>query len=740
LPKQDIPLSIETVTLPIEGMTCASCVARVETALKRVNGVSAAAVNLATERATVKIDPSRVSMHQLAAAVQNAGYVLRLPEEHESSPPAASEANRLQADLILSAILTVPILVLSMLSMLSSYSSWSPLSVVQTNVLLLALTTPVLLYAGRRFFRGLARTAKHRAADMNTLVAVGTGSAFLYSALVTLLGMADQSAPAHVYFDTTAVIITLILFGRYLEARAKQHASDAIRQLMALRPSTASVMREGVEIAVSIDEVHIGDLVRVRPGERIPVDGTIREGATSVDESMVTGESLPVEKRAGGMLVGGTMNKNGSVLFEATAVGKGTMLAQIVRIVEEAQGSKAPVQALADKVAAVFVPIVMAVALLAFLGWYLMGGIGLAASLVNFVSVLVIACPCALGLATPTAIMVGTGVGAKLGILLKNAQSLERAQAIDTVVIDKTGTLTEGRPALTDVERLGAIDEGKLLRFTASLELRSEHPVGQAIVEGAQGRKIPVVEPSAFEAVEGFGITGIVDGVTVIVGNSGLMTERGVPTEDARAVGERLSREGKTAVFVALDGRPAGVLGIADRLKDTTPDAISDLKALGLDVIMLTGDHRKAAEYIASKAGIDRVIAEVFPGAKARTIQEIQNEGKIVAMVGDGINDAPALATADVGIALGTGTDVAMESADITLMKGDLTGVPQAIRLSRRMMRTIRQNLFWAFAYNVVGIPLAAFGMLHPMIAAGAMAFSSVSVVTNSLRLKRFAG
>jgi len=720
-------------------MTCASCVTRVETALKRVDGVSAATVNLATERATVTIDPSRVSVDQLALAVKDAGYVLHSPAEQEFPSSPRSEPERLRADLILSAVLTVPIMGLSMLSALSSYPSWLPLSPTQSNGVLLILTTPVLLYAGRRFFRNTVNAAKHFTADMNTLVAVGTGSAFLYSALVTLFGMAGSFTTAHVYFDTSAAIITLILLGRYLEARAKQRASDAIRQLMALRPSTATVMRDGREVVVPIGEVRTSDLVRVRPGERIPVDGTIREGITTVDESMLTGESLPVEKCVGGTLVAGTMNGNGSVLFEATAVGGSTVLAQIVRIVEEAQGSKAPVQALADKVAAVFVPVVIAIAILTFFGWYVIGGIGLAASLVNFVSVLVIACPCALGLATPTAIMVGTGVGARLGILLKNAQSLERAHAIDTVVIDKTGTLTEGHPSLTDVKKLGSVDEERLLRITASIESRSEHPVGRAIVEGARTREISIVEPSAFEAVTGFGVSGVVDGVKVLVGNNTLMRENGVLMGNVVAEGERLSEQGKTAVFIALDGYIEGVLGVADRVKSTTPDAINDLKVLGLDVMMLTGDHRNAAEYIASIAGINRVIAEVLPGAKADAIRRVQSEGKTVAMVGDGINDAPALATADVGIALGTGTDVAMESADITLMKGDLTGVPQAIRLSRRMMRTIRQNLFWAFVYNVVGIPLAASGMLHPMIAAAAMAFSSVSVVGNSLRLRRFA-
>jgi P-type Cu+ transporter len=482
-----------------------------------------------------------------------------------------------------------------------------------------------------------------------------------------------------------------------------------------------------------------GDHVRIRPGEKIPVDGKVLRGRTSVDESLVTGESLPVEKREGDRLIGGTVNKNGSVLYEATEVGSGTVLAQIIRLIEEAQGSKAPAQALADRVAAVFVPVVILVAILTFGAWYLVGGVGFSASLVNCVAVLVIACPCALGLATPTAIMVGTGVGANLGILIRNVESLERARSVDTVVLDKTGTLTEGHPGVCDIVPLLHQSEDELLRLAASAEAMSEHPVATAILEEARRRNLQFKEAESFRAVSGFGVVAAVDGIEVLAGNRALMAERGVPVE-GDVIEERFSAEGKTPLFIAHGGRLAGVLAVADPLKATTREAIRDLRALGVECIMVTGDHPGVAARIAGEAGINRFVAEILPGEKAAKIREYQAEGKIVAMVGDGINDAPALATADVGIALGTGTDVAMESADITLMNGNIAGVARAIRLSRRMVRTIRQNLFWAFIYNIVGIPLAAFGLLHPMIAASAMAFSSVSVVSNSLRLKRCTG
>jgi Cu+-exporting ATPase len=696
-------------------------------------------VNLATEKATVMLERGDVSLEAMSKAVGEAGYVLRTPASASTIPDRNRESNRLLHDLVLAVGLTVPIMALSMLSMMSSYPQWLPLTTSQTNSVLLLLSLPVVFYAGRRFFRGMFLAAKHFAADMNTLVAVGAGSAFLYSAAMTLSADHLHESAGHVYFDTAAVIITLILFGRYLEAGARQRTSEAIRRLMALQPAKATVLRDGGEVTLAIDQVQTGDHIRIRPGERIPVDGKVVRGRTSVDESLVTGESLPVEKQEGDGLIGGTVNKNGSVLYEATAVGSGSLLAQIIRLIEEAQGSKAPAQALADRVAAVFVPVVILAAILTFGAWYVIVGAGFSASLVNCVAVLVIACPCALGLATPTAIMVGTGVGANLGILIKNVESLERARTVDTVVLDKTGTLTVGRPAVTDIFPLLNQSEDDLLRLAASVEAMSEHPVATAILDEVRGRNLQFKEAESFKAVSGSGVAAMVDGVEVLAGNRALMAERGILAE-AGALEERISAEGKTPLFISRGGRLAGVLAVADPLKETSPEAIRDLRALGIECIMLTGDHPGAAGQIAAEAGIKRFVAEILPGEKAVKIREFQAEGKTVAMVGDGINDAPALATADVGIALGTGTDIAMESADITLINGNIAGVATAIRLSRRMIRTIRQNLFWAFVYNVVGIPLAAFGLLHPMIAATAMAFSSVSVVSNSLRLKRFTG
>jgi len=713
---------IETLTLPVEGMTCASCVARVEKALAGVPGVSGASVNLATEQATVRFDPAHVSVQDLVRAVEESGYTLQVARAEPRD-----EERSLRHDLLVSLLLTLPVMVLSMAS---------PLPAAQTNLLLLLLTAPVLLIPGSRFFRGFLAAARHRTADMNTLVAVGTGSAFLYSAVVSVLPAAQHGSGVHVYFDTAATIITLILFGRFLERRAKRRASDAIHQLMALRPPSATVLRGGTEETVPLEQVSPGDLVRIKPGERIPVDGTVVEGSTAVDESMISGESLPVEKHPGDSVIGGTIARDGSVLFRATAVGRDTVLARIVRLVEEAQGSKPPVQALVDRIAAVFVPVVIGVALATFVAWYALAGAGLAASLVNFVAVLVIACPCALGLATPTAIMVGTGAGARQGILIRNAESLERLREVETIVLDKTGTLTVGRPLLTDVLPLRGSTEDDLLRRAASLEARSEHPVALAILEEARRRGIAFPPAEGFRALSGAGVTGTVESRPAAIGNATMMRELGIPDGGGEEA-ERLSAEGKTALFVASDGVVIGLLAVADVLKKDSPAFVRGLRDLGLSVVMLTGDHPSAARRIAAEAGIDRVEADVLPDQKASRIRELQREGHRVAMVGDGINDAPALAQADVGIALATGTDIAMESADLTLVHGDLGGVGRAIRLSRRMMRTIRQNLFWAFVYNCVGIPLAASGLLNPMIAASAMALSSVSVVGNSLRLRR---
>jgi Cu+-exporting ATPase len=740
--KQETP-TIQTLSLPVEGMTCASCVARVEKTLKKVDGVANASVNLATEKATIEFDPSKVKINALQHAVADAGYALVVPRREaantpESSVTAASKDSttaHLKKELLFSIVLTVPIMILSMTSMTEWYMSWSPLSMEETNKILLILTTPVLFVSGKRFFKGFWAATKHFAADMNTLVAVGTGSAYVYSAVAVLFPEWLSGANAHhVYFDTTATIITLILLGKFLEARAKSQASDAIRRLIGLQPKTARVIRNGIEQDVRIEEVLVGDVVVVRPGERIPVDGLIVSGFTTIDEAMVTGESLPVEKHVGDKVIGGTINKSGSVEFRATAVGQDTMLAHIVKLVEDAQGSKAPIQSLADKIASVFVPAVIAVAVVTFLYWYVIGGVGFTSALVNFIAVLIIACPCALGLATPTAIMVGTGTGARLGILIKNAESLERIHNVNTIVLDKTGTITEGEPGVTDVVALNGFNEEQVLSFAASLEKLSEHPLAKAIVEYAEKKAITVPKAERFTSSAGLGVVGVVGNVKIAVGQPSLVAS--TSPNGKEEVISRFAPEGKTPVFVWIDEKLAGVIAIADQIKPTSKEAIQQLHEMNIEVIMMTGDNEETANSMAAQAGVDRVIAHVLPNEKANRVKTLQGEGKVVAMVGDGINDAPALAQADVGIAMGTGTDIAMDAADLTLMKGDLRSIPHARRLSTATLQTIKQNFFWAFAYNVIGIPLAALGVLNPMIAAGAMAFSSVSVVGNSLRLR----
>ncbi len=741
---------IQSLTLPVEGMTCASCVLRVEKALKKVEGVSDAVVNLASEKVRIAFDPSRVGLEQLQNVLADSGYTLVLPHnaatasgEVAGESPAKHEALRLlKNELILSAVLSVPIMALSMLSMTDWYMREFPLSMDATNRILFLLTTPVMFISGRRFFRGFWVTARHLTADMNTLVAVGTGAAYVYSTMAVLfpevLGLAGRMP--EVYFDTTATIISLILLGKLLEASAKARASDAIRKLIGLQPHTARVLRNGAESDISITDVRVGDILLVRPGERIPVDGIITKGASTLDESLITGESLPVEKNVGGAVTGGTINLNGSVEFRATAVGQGTVLARIVKLVEEAQGSKAPIQNLADTIASVFVPVVISVAIVTFILWYIVGELPFAHALVNFIAVLIIACPCALGLATPTAIMVGSGVGARLGVLIRNAHNLEQARLIRTIVFDKTGTITQGKPEVTDVVAINGHSSARLLTMASSVERKSEHPLADAIVRYAQHEGITPGDSEAFQSLTGLGVAGVVDGVPVVAGNLQLMKEYAVNAEGVQSDVARFANEGKTSIVVAIDGRAAGVIAIADTMKPTTPHAIRALREMGIETVMLTGDNAQTAHAIAALAGVDRVIAGVLPHEKAEHVKALQAGGTVVAMVGDGINDAPALAQADVGIAMGTGTDIAMEAAGITLMNGDLNGVVRAIRLSSRTLRTIRQNLFWAFVYNVVGIPLAALGLLNPIIAAGAMALSSVSVVSNSLRLRRFRG
>jgi Cu+-exporting ATPase len=728
-------------------MTCASCVARVEETLKGVDGVVDATVNFASETARIEFDAATVSVSRLRDAVEESGYSLVLPQGSGTTgaggatevPAKLAAFQRLRKDLILSASLALPVMILSMISMTEWYMNASRLSMDQTNRILLLLTTPVVLFPGRRFFKGLWTAARRRTADMNTLVAIGAGSAYGYSLIAVifpeLLGVHEMAVT--VYFDSTATIITLILLGKLLEASAKRRASEAIEKLIGLRPATARILRNGSETDVPVARVITGDVILVRPGERIPVDGVITRGSTSLDESMVTGESLPVERSVGNAVIGGTINLNGSIDFRATAVGEKTLLGRIVKLVEDAQGSRAPIQNLADRIASVFVPVVMAIAVLTFVLWYGIGGIPFTHAMVNFVAVLIIACPCALGLATPTAIMVGTGAGARMGILIRDAESLERMHRVRTVVFDKTGTITTGKPEVTGVVTWDGAGPRDLLTRASSLEWRSEHPLAGAIVRHAIENGAGSEEPEEFQSFTGLGVAGTVGGVPVVVGNLQLMKAHGVSVDLAEPEVAHASARGETSVVVAISGAAAGVISIGDTLKPSAPGAINALHRMGVRTVLLTGDNAITARVIARRAGIDTVIAGVLPDQKAGHIKALQSEGRKVAMVGDGINDAPALARADVGIAMGTGTDIAMEAAGITLMQGDLHGVVRAFRLSKRTLRTIKQNLFWAFIYNVIGIPLAALGMLNPTVAAAAMAMSSVSVISNSLRLKR---
>lgn len=732
----------EIVTLPVEGMTCASCVVRVEKALKSIEGVNLANVNLATEKVAVSFDRSKTGLEQLADAVNKVGYKLVISPvavPYEGYEPSESRFTRTKRELILAAVFSIPVMVISMISMTDWFMSRSPLSMNEVNTLMFLAASLVMFIPGKRFFTIAWKLARHGSTDMNTLVAVGTGTAYLYSSVVVLFPqwLPISDASKHIYFDTAAVIITLILMGRFLEAKAKSRTTDTIKKLLGLQPKTARVLRAGNELDIPLSEVVPGDMVIVRPGEKIPADGVITKGFSSIDESMVTGESMPVERSTGHRVIGGTLNKNGAVEFRATAVGKETVIAQIARLVEQAQGSKAPVQALADRIAAVFVPVVLSIALLTFLGWYALGGMSFSSAMINSIAVLIIACPCALGLATPTAVMVGTGLGASHGILIKSAESLERARSVRIVVLDKTGTITEGKPSVTDFVPLNGFDEATILRYAASVERSSEHPLGQAIGEFARSRIASPVDVESFNSRSGFGVSGTFKGNSVAIGNRLMMEEQGIDLTGIDSLISGLSGEGKTSVFISVNGQLSAVLGVADTIKRGSVEAVRELKRMGMKVIMMSGDHRLTAEAIARKAEIDTVIAGVLPNEKASRISALQKEGAIVAMVGDGINDAPALAQADVGIAMGRGTDVAIETAGITLMRGDLLDIARALRLSKKTMVTIQQNLFWAFIYNVVGIPVAAFGFLNPEYAAAAMALSSVSVVSNSLRLRR---
>ncbi len=739
---------IQTLSLPVEGMTCASCVTRVEKALGKVEGVKKASVNLATEKATVQFVGDDKELRKLVIAVDEAGYKLVIPERtnkpSEGLEPSEGykekEYRLLKRDFIIALVLGVPIMVLSMFSMTDWWMETEPIEIQNLNMLLFLATSIVMFIPGKRFFTVAFKIAKHFQADMNTLVATGTGVAYLFSSVVTLF---PDLLPVHVhevYFDTASTIIALILLGKVLESRAKLRTADAMKKLLQLQPKTARVKVNGTEIGkekeVSVDQLTTNDIIIVHPGEKIPVDGIVTAGASSINESMITGESIPVEKTVGDKVIGGTINYNGSIEFKATAIGSETVLSQIIKLVEEAQGSKAPIQALADKISSVFVPIVIGIAILTFILGFVFWNLEFTTAMINAIAVLIIACPCALGLATPTAIIVGMGKGASNGILFRNVESLEHASQIQTIAFDKTGTLTKGKPSVTDVIPMNSVDEQTLLLVTASIESRSEHPLAKAIIEYAKEKSIQLAEVTSFLASSGFGVTGNVNGKTFIVGNKSFMMENLVKTSDADSRVEQLSAEGKSVMYVGLGKQLAGVIAVADTVLESSVEAVKALKKLGVNVVMLSGDNEVTAKAIAQKASIENVVAGVLPKQKAEHIKLLQSKGTKVAMVGDGINDAPALAQADVSIAMGTGTDVAMETADITLMRHDLRAVVTALKLSKATVRTIRQNLFWAFIYNVIGIPLAAFGILSPVIAAGAMAMSSVSVVSNSLRLK----
>lgn len=736
-------------TLNIEGMTCASCAQTVEKAVKKLEGLNQVSVNLATEKMTVEYDPSVLNFYDITRAVADAGYSASSVESIDLDKEKKEKAiKELWYRFIMSAIFTVPLLYIAMGHMIGLPLPGMidpmvhPTSFALTQLL---LTLPVM-YFGRSFFTVGFKTLFRGHPNMDSLIALGTSAAFLYSLYATaMIYYGDTSFTMALYYESAAVILTLITLGNYFEVVSKGKSSEAIKKLMGLAPKTARILRNDQELEIAIDEVQVDDIIVVRPGEKLPVDGVILEGNTAIDESMLTGESIPVEKKKGDPVIGASINKTGSFQYKATKVGKDTALSQIVKLVEDAQGSKAPIAKLADQISGIFVPIVIVLAVLSGLAWFFLGQESWIFALTITISVLVIACPCALGLATPMAIMVGTGKGAENGVLIKSAEALETTHKVQTIIFDKTGTITEGKPKVTDIITANGISETELLTLAASAEKGSEHPLGEAIVKDAEEKNLPLMKTDFFNALPGHGIEGTIDGKKMLLGNKKLMKEHNISLADLSEESDRLAEQGKTPMYITINGEIAGIIAVADTVKESSLHAIKKLHKMGIEVAMITGDNKRTAEAIAKQVGIDRVLSEVLPEDKANEVKKLQEEGKKVAMVGDGINDAPALAQADIGIAIGSGTDVAMESADVVLMRSDLMDVPTAVELSKSTIKNIKENLFWAFAYNTLGIPIAMgilyiFGgpLLSTVFAAAAMSFSSVSVVLNALRLKKF--
>ncbi|EEM82497.1 Copper-exporting P-type ATPase A [Bacillus thuringiensis serovar huazhongensis BGSC 4BD1] len=723
----------------VSGMTCAACSNRVEKRLNKLDGVNKATVNFALESATVDFNPDEVNVNEMKSAITKLGYKLEVkPDDQDASTDhRLQEIERQKKKFIISFILSFPLL----WAMVSHFSFTSFIylpDMLMNPWVQLALATPVQFIIGGQFYVGAYKALRNKSANMDVLVALGTSAAYFYSVYVSIQSIGSSEHMTDLYFETSAVLITLIILGKLFEAKAKGRSSEAIKKLMGLQAKTATVVRDGTEIKILIEEVVAGDIVYVKPGEKIPVDGEIVEGKSAIDESMLTGESIPVDKSIGDVVIGSTINKNGFLKVKATKVGRDTALAQIIKVVEEAQGSKAPIQRVADQISGIFVPVVVVIAIITFAVWMIFvtpGDFG--GALEKMIAVLVIACPCALGLATPTSIMAGSGRSAEYGILFKGGEHLEATHRLDTVILDKTGTVTNGKPVLTDVIVADGFNENELLRLVGAAERNSEHPLAEAIVEGIKEKKIDIPSSETFEAIPGFGIESVVEGKHLLIGTRRLMKKFNIDIEEVSKSMGALEREGKTAMLIAIDKEYVGIVAVADTVKDTSKAAIARLKKMGLDVVMITGDNTQTAQAIAKQVGIDYVIAEVLPEGKAEEVKKLQANGKKVAMVGDGINDAPALATANIGMAIGTGTDVAMEAADITLIRGDLNSIADAIFMSKMTIRNIKQNLFWALAYNALGIPIAALGFLAPWVAGAAMAFSSVSVVLNALRLQR---